>query len=122
MTGRQYQLAAAAVYLVTMTALVLGLFRARVWVAQAYGDRGARSQWQTYREDMASQATDTEAPVRRRAPKSVEPPALVLMRDYFSVCLALALVLSSALFATLALLVGGVLIKGRDERTDEARK
>jgi hypothetical protein len=47
--------------------------------------------------------------VKRRAPKSAEPPALVLMRDYFAVCLALAIVLSTVLFGTFMFFVRGAL-------------
>ena len=48
-------------------------------------------------------------PVKRRVPKSAEPPALVLMRDYFAVCLAIAVVLSSVLFGTFMVLVRGAM-------------
>ena len=47
--------------------------------------------------------------VQRRAPKSAEPPALVLMRDHFAACLAIAVLLSSVLFGTFMVLVRGAL-------------
>jgi hypothetical protein len=47
--------------------------------------------------------------VKRREPKSAEPPALVLMRDHFAVCLSLAVVLSSVLFGTFMFFVRGAL-------------
>jgi len=50
--------------------------------------------------------------VKRRAPKSAQPPALVLMRDYFAVCLGGALVLSTVLFATFMMLVRGAFGSG----------
>jgi hypothetical protein len=39
-----------------------------------------------------------EGPVKRRVPKSQEPPALRLMRDYFGVSLAATVVFGSLLF------------------------
>jgi hypothetical protein len=109
MTSGQFRVAATTVYVLTMIALVLGLFRARQWVAGTYSDNAARSEWQSFRDDVVRQSTDN-APVRRRVPQSAEPPALVLMRDYFVVCLAISLVLSTALFATMTLFVGGVVV------------
>ena len=41
-------------------------------------------------------------------PKSDEPPALVLMRDHFAVCLSGSLVISSVLFFFLAFLITGM--------------
>ena len=51
-------------------------------------------------------------PVKRREPKSLEPPALVLMRDHFAVCLGLALLLSTVLFGTFMFFVRGALASG----------
>ena len=48
-------------------------------------------------------------PVKRRVPKSAEPPALKLMRDHFGVCLGLSLVLSSVLFGTFMIFVRGAI-------------
>jgi hypothetical protein len=42
-------------------------------------------------------------------PQSGEPPALVLMRDYFSVSLIGALVFSTALYWVIAWLVTGIM-------------
>lgn len=119
MTGRQYRYVAAVTYLLTMAALVAGMLHARQRVDQVYNNPAERSKWQVYRDSMAQQSEDADAPVRRRVPQSVEPPAQVLMRDYFGVCLTIALVLSSALFGTLALMLGGLLVRSPDARQDE---
>ncbi len=50
-----------------------------------------------------------DLPVRRKAPSSDEPPALVLMRDYFGVMLSGAVLFGSLLFAVLAIALRGVL-------------
>ncbi len=54
------------------------------------------------------QMASGDGPVRRRTPKSVEPPALVLMRDYFAVCAVISVVLCTVLFGTVMLLVRGI--------------
>jgi hypothetical protein len=59
---------------------------------------------------------DDASPVKRRPPKSPQPPALLLMRDYFGVCLALAIVLSSVLFATFMFFVRGAFKAGPASR------
>jgi hypothetical protein len=43
----------------------------------------ARRQWQAWRD--APPNTRTDLPVERRPPSTDEPPALILLRDYFGV-------------------------------------
>jgi hypothetical protein len=62
----------------------------------------AQADWEKWRAD-----TTKPGPVARREPKSTEPPALVLMRDYYGVCLGTALFFSSLLFVVTMLLVRG---------------
>jgi hypothetical protein len=71
---------------------------------------GAESQqdWDQWREAVKD-GQDDEGPVQRRVPKSNEPPAVVLLRDHFAVCLTIAVVLSSVLFGTFVLFARGVL-------------
>jgi hypothetical protein len=96
------------VYIALMAAVAGGLVYARNRVIAAYGTDQARAEWDTWREDAKSQA-EGKGPVTRRVPKSAEPPALVLMRDYFAVCMVIAVGLSSVLFATFVFFVRGVL-------------
>jgi hypothetical protein len=56
-------------------------------------------------------------PVKRRVPGSLEPPALVLMRDHFAVCLGFALLLSTVLFGTFMFFVRGAMWSGGPHRT-----
>jgi hypothetical protein len=51
----------------------------------------------------------TPPPVPRRIPKSAEPPALVLTRDYFAPSLFGALFFSSLLYWVIAWFVTGIL-------------
>jgi hypothetical protein len=69
------------------------------------------SDWQAWREDVREQQ-GSRGPVERRVPKSAEPPALVLMRDYFTILLAGALLFSSLLYWIMAWFGTGIL-RGR---------
>jgi flagellar biosynthesis/type III secretory pathway M-ring protein FliF/YscJ len=51
----------------------------------------AQADWQRWKEDETARQQRDDAPVRRRAPKSDEPPALVLMRDSFPAIAGVAL-------------------------------
>jgi hypothetical protein len=94
-------------YLLVMAVVVGGLYRARSRWQGAYGTEQAQQDWQAWRQEVA--APRRSAGVVRRVPQSDRPPALVLLTDYFPACLGLSLVLSSALFCTVAFLVRGVL-------------
>lgn len=92
--------------LILLAAVTGGLFYARQQAFAVYGDQAAQSEWDAWRED-AKELAKGIGPVARRAPKSVSPPALVLMRDYFGVCLTLSLLLSSVLFFTTLAFIRG---------------
>lgn len=95
-----------AAYIVVLALVTAGLFYSRHQAFQTYGTGAARSAWTAWREDVA--AAQETGSVRRRIPKSTEPPALVLMRDYFPICLTASLLLTSVLFATFMLFIRGV--------------
>jgi hypothetical protein len=122
-TSRTPRRIALVLYAVLMVAVFLGLRQARDWSASTYGVDAARSDWQEFRDDVARDAP--QAPVQRRVPRSAEPPALVLMRDYFTECLVISLVLTSALYGTIAFFVLGVLSGPptlADESTDRSAR
>lgn len=96
------------IYLAILAAVAGAMFWVRGSALAVYGTPAAQAEWDTWREDAKQLAEDT-GPVKRRFPKSAQPPALVLMRDHFAVCLGLALVLSTVLFGTLMLFVRGAL-------------
>jgi hypothetical protein len=89
-----------------IAAVVGGMLHMRAAAIDVYGTAEAQAEWDTWRDD-AKKMAEQPSVVKRRAPKSVEPPALVLMRDHFAVCLGLALVLSTVLFGTFTVLVRG---------------
>jgi len=99
-------------WLLTYLAILVAVTGAMFWVRgnalAVYGTPEAQAEWDAWRED-AKQLAEDSGPVKRRFPKSAQPPALVLMRDHFVACLGLALVLSTVLCGTLMLFVRGAL-------------
>ena len=95
-------------YLLMLAGIVFGLRQAQHWSAITYDNDEAVRGWQEFRVDVENQPDD--APVFRRTPKSEKPPANVLLHDYFTVCLALSITLSSALYVTLMVMIRGALI------------
>ena len=101
-----------AAYLVVLAGVIVGMLQIRKVTLRTMDTPEARAQWQAWRDAPPNQRTDL--PVRRRAPSSDEPPALVLMRDYFAVMMTAAIVFSSLLFAAIAFSARGAF--SRDER------
>jgi hypothetical protein len=91
-----------------ITAIVASLISARRWALVELATPQSTAQWEAWRADVRAQQ-DEASPVRRAVPKSAEPPALVLMRDYFGVCLSGAILFSTVLFWICAWLLRGML-------------
>lgn len=87
--------------------LVGGLFAVRSWALRSYDNRASREAWEAWRQE--TQRLEKEpGPVSRGAAKSVEPPTIVLLRDYFGSCLGLLWLLATVLFVTLMFMIRGV--------------
>ena len=97
-------------YLAILTLVVGGVFYGRAQALAVYGSPDAQSEWDAWRED-AKKMSEGPGPVKRRVPKSAEPPALVLMRDHFAVCLAGSVLLTSVLFGTFMVFIRGALAR-----------
>ena len=95
-------------YAAVIAIVVGGMNYMRSVALAVYGTPQAQTEWDTWRKDV-KELEKQPYPVKRRMPKSAEPPALVLMRDYFGVCLTIAIVLSSVLFGTFMVLVRGAM-------------
>jgi hypothetical protein len=95
-------------YAALMVAVIAAMFRARDWTVKQLSTQESNADWQQWREDVRKQPARLGA-VQRRVPKSEEPPALVLLRDYFAVSLVGAVLFSSALYWTMAWFVSGIL-------------
>lgn len=67
----------------------------------------AQRQWDAFRADVRRQA-DQPGPVKRKVPKSAEPPELVWLRDYAPLAATAWAVLAGVLGGVLAAMVIGV--------------
>lgn len=97
-----------AIFVVIVGSVVGGLFYGRSQAIAIYGDTTAQGEWDNWRQDATAMA-EGEGPVYRRAPKSPAPPALVLMQQYFGVCLTGSVLLSAILTITTLAFVRGVM-------------
>jgi len=94
-------------YALLILLVVWSLISARDWALAELATPRSIEQWQAWREDVREQQTEP-GPVRRRVPKSAEPPALVLMRDYFGVSLMGAILFITVLYWVIAWFVMGI--------------
>ncbi len=74
-------------YVAMLCGVTWGLLYARDVAAPHLDNAAGQKAWDDWRHDAAEQATG-KGPVSRRVPKSAEPPLVLLMRDYFGVCVA----------------------------------
>lgn len=100
-----------AAYLTMVLAIVVSLWMYRSRALTSFDTAASQRDWQAWRE--AATESGLRGGVKRSRPTSVEPPALVMMRDHFGVCLTIAVVLATALYVTLAIVLRGV-IRGSD--------
>jgi phytoene dehydrogenase-like protein len=96
------------VYLAAMAAVVFGLNYARTQALANFDNDDAQQAWDEFRTEMQRQTASEDASVLRRVPGESAPPTLRLLRDHFETTLGIALLLSSALFATLMFMIRGV--------------
>jgi hypothetical protein len=81
-----------------------------VWRAKRLAELsepGVQAEWDAFREAMLKES-GREGPVQRKVPKSLEPPELVWLRDYFSLAVIAWVTLMGVLGGFVAALVMGV--------------
>lgn len=118
MNNRTINISLLILYALVMTGIVWGMFSMQQWTEATYGNAAAETEWQDFR-DAVAETVEQGGPVQRRIPASEKPPGLVLLSDYFIQCTTIAVLLSSALFATFALLIKGVMVA--EEESDVPR-
>lgn len=96
------------VWLVLMVIIFAAFDRIRSWSKSSLATPEQQVHWEEWRKE-AERQDGVATPVKRRVPKSTRPPALVLLTEHFGVCVGGAMIFTSALFATLALMARGVL-------------
>jgi hypothetical protein len=100
-------------YLAMLATVVWWLYAARDWAQAELTKPESAVAWEAWREDVRADQT-RPAPVQRRVPKSIEPPALVLTRDYFGVLMTGAVLFSSLLYGVVAWFVTGIISTRQD--------
>jgi Ca2+/Na+ antiporter len=99
-------------WIVTLAIIVGGMLLVRDRTLAAMSTPEAQAEWDAWRESEVNMRDDL--PVKRRPPKSVEPPALVLMRDHFPVLMSAAVVFGSLLYGALAFALRGSMQTSRE--------
>jgi hypothetical protein len=105
-------------YALLIVAVIWSLVAARHWALAELATQQSMGDWQTWREDVREQQSQP-GPVKRSVPKSTEPPALVLMRDYFGVSLAGAIIFTTVLYWVIAWFVTGILVSHKEHKEHE---
>lgn len=113
----RWKWATLIVYIALMAVAILALVRARdryVFESATRLDSPERvAEWQEWRAQAARQSKDdSPGPVRRREPKSKQPPTVVLLRDYFPMCVAAVFTFGTLLYAVTILLLRGMFTSG----------
>ena len=93
-------------YVATLVGITRGMLAIKRQTTHQFGSDQAQAEWEQWRE-RARRDSHGSGPVKRKIPKSVEPPGLVLMRDHFNVCLVAGLLFGSLLYA---MLIFGVMV------------
>lgn len=96
-----------AAYLATIGSLAAGLVYVRRQVVAQLSSPRALAEWQAWKAQTERQAQRPGLPARR-AVRSNEPPALVLLRDHFAPIMAMSLTVATFLFGFLAMILRGV--------------
>lgn len=111
-------------WIVALLVLILGEIALVAWLResrQTWIDNNStiavQESWDKFRADAAKQTGEAGAgPVKRRVPKSSEPPFVVLLRDHFGVVQTAAVVFSAVLYLFGLILVRGLWLAQQNER------
>ena len=104
-----------AIYCVTILAVIGLVLQVRKTTLREMATPEARAKWREWREAEPNQSG---GPVRRRPPSTVEPPALVLMRDHFTVVMCGSVLFSSLLFAAIMMAARGAFASDKTKNRD----
>lgn len=106
-------------WLATLLVVAWLLWTARQRVVADLNRPEARADWQQWQRDEAARQADATAPVRRRPPKSAEPPALILLRDSFPAIAAVCMLAATICYGFVMLALRGIFAGAPP---DQARK
>lgn len=95
-----------------------GLHEAKTWATARLADPAEQRSWDAWREEAARQS-EGKGPVRRRMPKSAQPPSVVLLRDHYRLCQTAVVLFSGILTFTFCFLVLGAFGQGEFRPTPD---
>jgi hypothetical protein len=101
-----------AIYSAGVAGILLGLASIRASTIAELSTPEEQAHWEKWKADAARQ-DGTTGPVARRAPKSDEPPTLVLLRDHYTVIVVASLTFYTFLFALAMFLGRGIIRSSR---------
>jgi len=106
--SRPFPIIALLFYVVLVVVTVVSMQAARRRALQNLPSEAAQRDWQAWREEARRQSKGA-GPVKRSVPASEEPPALVLLRDYYAASLGTVLAFGSLTYAVLVFFLRGAL-------------
>jgi hypothetical protein len=95
-------------YAVVLALIAWAVLAARERTLRLLGTPEALQQWRDFQQQERDRAAQSGQPVRRHVPTSLEPPALVLMRDHFPVILIGALAIGSTFYGFAVFVLRGL--------------
>ena len=111
MTSRVRRLPSTLLWLAGYLALIVLvmwlLFSARRWALSELARPEVAREWQAWREAEQQRAANPDLPVKRRVPRSAEPPALAILRDSFTGVAISVVAIVSVLYGFLVVVVRG---------------
>lgn len=97
-------------YLVLMAAATWAMVMVRDNTIESFSTPEAKAQWQDWREAVENDKANM-GPVKRKVPKSDEPPTLVMLRDHFGACLFAMLVMATIMYLSIVIFAKGAFRK-----------
>jgi hypothetical protein len=107
-------------YALVVIGIVAAMFYSRSSVLANVTSPEAQQEWNDWRTEAAKQ-DGTHGPVQRSTPRSGEPPALVLMRDYFAGSTIGLLLPVSALYGFFAWVICGLIYQSPTPAREDER-
>jgi hypothetical protein len=101
------------------------LLRARDGWLEALRQPAVQEDWDEFRRDMRAQSgrdAPVAGPVKRKEPRSPEPPLLVWLRDHLALAIVAWMLFGSVLFAFLGGAILGLLAQDQPRRRGDHEK
>ncbi len=111
MTKQSRLLAWGVYYGLFLILLGYAFIQAERWTLATFEDRSQTKLWEVWREKVKEEQLNDENKiplVKRKIPKSHEPPALILFRDHYLLCAVATWFFGSILFLMLSGMAYGV--------------